>query len=73
MVIGPGSHQLNATFSRDLQLGGQRGVTISVVATNLLNNVNYAAIDTNVNSQTFGEVLAVRGMRTVRLNMRFRF
>ena len=35
--------------------------------------VNYAAIDTRVNSPTFGQVLSVRPMRSVQLNLRFRF
>jgi hypothetical protein len=73
MIIGPGSRQLHMTFSRDVQLGGNRGVTVQVNANNLLNTVNYAAVDTNVNSQTFGQILGVRGMRTVRVSMRFRF
>ena len=73
MILGPGSRQLNTTFTRDVVLGGSRGVTIQVSANNLLNTVNYAAIDTNVNSSSFGQVLGVRGMRTVRVNMRFRF
>jgi hypothetical protein len=73
MIIGPGSRQLNMTFTRDVQLGGNRGVTFNVNANNLLNLVNYAAVDTNVNSQTFGQILGVRGMRTVRVSMRFRF
>ena len=73
MVIGPGSHLVNLTISRDVQLGGSRGMTIAVAANNLLNTVNYAAIDTNVNSRTFGEVLSVQGMRTIHLNLRFRF
>ncbi len=73
MIIGPGSRQVNMTFSRDVQLGGSRGVTFQVNANNLLNTVNYAAVDANVNSQTFGQILGVRGMRTVRVSMRFRF
>jgi hypothetical protein len=73
IIIGPGSHQLNANFSRDVSLSGNRGVTIQVSANNLLNTVNYGGIDTNVNSATFGQVTSVRGMRTVRMNMRFRF
>jgi hypothetical protein len=73
IVTGPGSHQVNARFTRDVALGRNRSVSVNVNATNLLNTVNFAAIDTNVNSPTFGEVLSVRGMRTVRLNLRFRF
>jgi hypothetical protein len=73
MIVGPGSRQLNAQFTRDVALGGNRNVSINVNANNLLNLVNYGTVDTNVNSPTFGQVLSVRGRRTVRLNLRFRF
>jgi hypothetical protein len=35
--------------------------------------VNYAAIDTVVNSPTFGQVLSVRPMRSMQIGLRFRF
>ena len=73
MIIGPGSRTLNAQFTRDVALGGNRSVSINLNATNLLNLANYGTVDTNVNSPTFGQVLSVRGQRTVRLNLRFRF
>ena len=38
-------------------MGGNRGVTLQLNATNLLNIVNYARVDTVVNSPTFGQVL----------------
>ncbi len=73
MIVGPGSRQLNAQLSRDLRLGGTRALTLQVNASNLLNMVNYLAIDTVVNSPTFGQVLSVRPMRSVTANVRFRF
>ena len=73
MIIGPGSRLLNAQFARDVRMGGNRALTIQVNTTNLLNMVNYAAIDTVVNSPTFGQVLSVRGMRSTQINLRFRF
>jgi hypothetical protein len=73
MIVGPGSHLLNASFSRDVHLGGNRAVTIQATANNLLNMVNYGGVDTNVNSPTFGQITSVRPMRSVHLNMRFRF
>ncbi len=73
MIIGPGSRQLSAQFTRDVALGGTRNVSINVNANNLLNMVNFGSIDTNVNSPTFGQVLAVNGRRSVRVNLRFRF
>ena len=73
MIIGPGSRQLNAQFSRDIRLGGTRVLTVNLNANNLLNMVNYAAIDTVVNSPTFGQVLSVRPMRSMQIGLRFRF
>ena len=73
MIIGPGSRLLNAQLARDLRFGGTRVVSVQLEATNLLNLVNYAAIDTVVNSPTFGQVLSVRPMRSMRVNVRFRF
>ena len=53
--------------------GQQRTVTLQLNATNLLNMVNYATVDSAVNSPTFGEVLSVRPMRSMQFTMRFRF
>ncbi|HSC26118.1 MAG TPA: carboxypeptidase regulatory-like domain-containing protein [Vicinamibacterales bacterium] len=73
MIIGPGSRLLNAQLARDLRMGGNRVISFQLNATNLLNMVNYAAIDTAVNSPTFGQVLSVRPMRSVQAGVRFRF
>ena len=73
VIIGPGTRQLDAQLSRDVLLGGTHAVTLLVRASNLLNNVNYAAIDTYVNSPTFGQVLSVKPMRSMQVNLRFRF
>lgn len=73
MIIGPASRQLNAQFSRDLRMGATRVMTLQLNATNLLDAVNYGAVDTVVNSPTFGQVLSVRAMRSTQVNLRFRF
>jgi hypothetical protein len=72
-IIGPGTRQLNGALIRDLRLSGNRVVSLQVNATNLLNTVQWATVDTNVNSQTFGQVLSARPMRTITVGMRFRF
>ena len=41
----PGSRLLNAQFSRDVRMGSNRTVTLQLNATNLLNMVNYASVD----------------------------
>jgi hypothetical protein len=73
IIVGPGSRQLDGQLSRDVRLGGARAVSIQFRVTNLLNAVNYQAVDTFVSSPTFGEVLSVRPMRSAQLNLRFRF
>jgi hypothetical protein len=72
MIVGPGTRQLNALFQRDVRLGGSRAVTLEVNASNLLNTVQWAAVDTNINSPTFGQVLSARPMRTMTVTARFR-
>lgn len=72
-IIGPGSRLLNASIVRDLRLGGARVLTARLDAENLLNLVNYSAINTTVNSSAFGQVTSVRPMRTMTLSLQVRF
>jgi len=73
VITGPGSHLLNATFIRDVPLGGTRTMSINVTASNLLNTMNFAGINTDVNSTQFGQVTSVNSSRAMRINLRFRF
>jgi hypothetical protein len=73
MIVGPGSRLLNAQLARDIRLGGNRNIGVQLNANNVLNTVNYANIDAVVNSPSFGQVLSVRPMRSMQLNIRFRF
>ena len=62
-----------AQFSRDLRLGGNRVMSLTLNANNLLNTVNFGGINTTVNSPSFGQVTSVRAMRSMKFNARFRF
>jgi trimeric autotransporter adhesin len=73
VIIGPGGHVINASFSRDMRIGGNRAVTILVNASNLFNTIQWMSIDTNINSRTFGQVTRFAPLRTITLNLRFRF
>ena len=72
-ITGPGVRQLTANVTRDVRLSRSRTMSIQVTVTNPLNFVNYAGVDANVNSRTFGQVLSVGQMRSARVNLRFRF
>jgi hypothetical protein len=73
IIIGPGSKNLNMTFNRNVQLGGNRNMTIRMNVNNILNLANYQGVDTNVNSPTFGQIRSVSGQRRATLNLNFRF
>jgi hypothetical protein len=72
-IIGPGSHQLNGQFSRDIRMSTNRVASLQINATNLLNTINYASINTTVNNTAFGQVVGFRAARSVTVNIRFRF
>jgi hypothetical protein len=54
-------------------LSGTRTLSVQLRANNLLNLVNYAAVDTVVNSPSFGQVTSVRQLRSMQLVLRFRY
>jgi TonB-dependent receptor-like protein len=72
-IIGPGTSTLNFGLTKNINFSQTRGLSIQVLANNLLNDVQFASIDTNVNSPTFGQVTAVRPMRRISIQTRFRF
>jgi hypothetical protein len=72
-IIGPGTHALDAGLTRSITLGAQRVLTARLQATNVLNSVRFGAIDTVVNSPTFGQVVSIRPMRSMQFDLRFRF
>ena len=64
---------MNATFSRDMRIGRNRALSVRVNAKNLFNTIQWTTIDTNINSNTFGQVTRFAGMRTITLNATIRF
>jgi trimeric autotransporter adhesin len=72
-IIGPGTSVLNLGLTKNISFGTTRGLSIQLLANNVFNTVQFASIDTIVNSRTFGYVTAVRPMRRLQLLFRFRF
>ena len=58
---------------RDVRLTGTQVLSLRLEATNLFNSVRFGAIDTAVNSPTFGQVISIQPMRTLQFNARYRF
>jgi len=72
-IIGPGSEVFDMAFTKIFPLKEARVLEFRAQATNVFNLVNYSSIDTNLNSPTFGRVIAAGGMRQITLTTRFRF
>src|SRR5207244_2791020 len=62
-IIGPGTSVANPTLTRNLNFGTTRGLSIQIQASNIFNTLQFATVDTIVNSPTFGQVTGARPMR----------
>ena len=60
-------------FTKVIPLGDVRMLEFRAQATNIFNTPQFAAIDTNVNSPSFGQVISVGAMRRFTMQARFRF
>jgi hypothetical protein len=72
-IIGPGSTNLNMALQKTFSLPGTRGLSLRAQASNVLNLAQWAAIDTVVNSPTFGQVTSARPARSIQLIARVMF
>ncbi len=72
-IIGPPNRVFDMAFTKIFPLKESRILEFRAQATNIFNIPQYAAIDTQVNSPTFGRVTAVGAMRAIQLTARFRF
>lgn len=72
-IPGPGTLTFDASLSKTIRLGDTRSVEMRGTADNILNTVQYAGVDTNLGSNTYGQVTSAAQMRTFTLLGRFRF
>jgi hypothetical protein len=72
-VAGPGTIQNNMSLSKTMQLGGTRSTEFRAMANNVFNTVQYAGVDTNAASPSFGQVTSAAAMRTFQFTARLRF
>jgi len=72
-IIGPGSLVFDMAMTKSFPLKENRSVELRAQASNVFNKPQFASIDTNFNSPTFGQVTSVGAMRTIQFTGRFRF
>jgi hypothetical protein len=72
-VAAPGTIQNNISLAKTMQLGGTRSSEFRATANNVFNTVQYAGVDTNAASPSFGQVTSVAAMRSFQFTARYRF
>ena len=72
-IIGPTTWTFNMSLSKNFQLKDTMGLEVRADANNVFNSAQFTAIDTVVNSPTFGQVISVGSMRKVQFSVRYRF
>ena len=72
-VSGPAQFELTAGMGRSLFWGDRFTLDWRLEASNVLNRVRYAAVNTVVNSPLFGYPVLANAMRTVRMSLRLGF
>jgi hypothetical protein len=73
IIEGPGQVSLNMSLNKTITIKESRALELRISANNVFNTVHFTAINTVVNSFTFGEVTGTGGMRRVTMTARFRF
>jgi trimeric autotransporter adhesin len=72
-IRGPGSAIFNMAFTKLLPLSDTQVVELRAQASNIFNAPQFSAIDTIVNSPSFGRVISVASMRKFQMSARYRF
>jgi hypothetical protein len=72
-IEGPGSRLFDMAFTKVFPLAETRTLEFRAQITNIFNTPQFTAIDTVVNSPTYGHIVSVGQMRTTQLTARFRF
>ena len=72
-IIGPSTYLVNMGLIKNISLGRPRTLSVRVQANNVFNTPPLLAIDSVVNSPTYGQVVQAGSMRSVQLQARFRF
>ena len=72
-IIGPGTINFDMSLNKNIPIKEMQAFELRATASNVFNTPNFTAIDTVVNSPTFGRVTSVGSMRRVQISLRYRF
>jgi trimeric autotransporter adhesin len=72
-IEGPGQRLFDMSFTKIFPLSESRFLEFRAQFSNIFNTPQFLAIDSIVNSPTYGRVISVGAMRSLQLTARFRF
>jgi len=72
-IEGPGQFVFDMNLGKIITIKESRALELRIQAANVFNTVHYTAINTVVNSLTFGEITSAGNMRRITMLARFRF
>ena len=72
-ITGPGTRVFEMAFTKIIPFAETRSLELRAQVSNIFNTPQFNAIDTVLNSPTYGRVISVGAMRTGQLTARFRF
>jgi outer membrane receptor protein involved in Fe transport len=72
-IPGPHTVNFNMAMTKNIAFGDTKALEFRLQASNIFNTPQFTAIDTTVNSRSYGRVIAAGSTRRVQLVARFRF
>ncbi|HXY50900.1 MAG TPA: TonB-dependent receptor [Terriglobales bacterium] len=72
-IEGPPTRVFDMAFTKLFPIKEGKTLEVRVQTANIFNTPQFSAIDTTLNSPTYGRVISVGSMRTIQLTARFRF
>jgi trimeric autotransporter adhesin len=73
VIEGPGQITFDMNLAKIITIKESRALELRIQGANIFNTAHFTAINTVVNSLTYGEVTSVGNMRRVTMLARFRF
>jgi len=72
-IPGPGTMQVDMSLAKTTRFGGNRSLELRGTANNVFNIVQYATVDSFIDSPTRGQVTSAATMREITFSARFRY
>ncbi len=72
-IPGPGTVSVDMSLSKTIHFGGNRSLELRGTANNVFNTVQYATVDSYIDSPTQGQVTSAATMRQILFQARFRY